>query len=308
MPARTLVIANPRSGGGATGRRWAGVEARLRAVLGPVDVAHTRGPRDAERIAREGVRAGADRLVVAGGDGTLSEVVSGLLAAGLGSYAEIGLLPLGSGGDLARSLGIPSRFEDALACIAGGKQRRIDAGRARYARDGREVTSYFVNEASAGVSASIVERVNRGRKLLGGRVAFALGAVRGVLSYRSPELCARLDGELLYQGRAVLVVAANGRSFGGGMPVAPEARPDDGLLDVVLVGDLSRARLLQKLPTLFRGTHLGIAGVLHRRGRRLDLDAEPGVLGLELDGEPLGAAPASLEVLPDAVALLGPSA
>jgi diacylglycerol kinase (ATP) len=90
--------------------------------------------------------------------------------------------------------------------------------------------------------------------------------------------------------------------------VAPGARLDDGLLDVVLIGDLSRARLLQKLPTLFRGTHLAVAGVLHRRGRRLDLEADPGMLGLELDGEPLGAAPASLEVLPDALALLGPSA
>ncbi len=308
MPARTLVIANPSSAGGATGRGWGPVEARLRAVLGPLDVAHTGGPRDAERIAREGVRAGADRLVVAGGDGTLSEVVSGLLSAGLGSYAEIGVLPLGSGGDLARSLGIPNGLEEALACIAGGKQRRIDAGRARFAQGGREVTTHFVNVASAGVSAPITRLVNRGSKLLGGRFAFALGAVRGLLQYRSPVLSARLDGELLYQGPAVLVAAANGRTFGGGMQIAPEARPDDGLLDVVVVGDFSRARLLRHLPALYRGTHLGIPGVFSARGRRLELEAAPGALGLELDGEPLGFAPALVEVLPDAVTLLGPSA
>jgi diacylglycerol kinase (ATP) len=165
-----------------------------------------------------------------------------------------------------------------------------------------------VNEASAGVSADVVERVNRGRKPLGGRVAFALAAVRGLLRYRSPELRVRLDGEPLYQGRSPLVVAANGRYFGGGIPVAPGARPDDGLFDVVLVGALSRARLLRELPALYRGAHLGIPGVLHRRGRRLELEAAPGALGLELDGEPLGEAPAALELVPDAVTLLGPAA
>ena len=126
---RTLVIVNPFSRDGATGRRFAGIERRLREVLGPLEVERTRGPRDAERLAREAVRAGVERLIVAGGDGTLSEVASGLLGAGLGAYARIGVLPFGTGGDFVKTLGIPRDLERAIACIAEGKVRRIDASR-----------------------------------------------------------------------------------------------------------------------------------------------------------------------------------
>ena len=120
---RTLVIANPRSGNGTTGRRWSAVEARVREVVGSVEVSQTRGPRDAERLAREAVSSGVERLLVAGGDGTLSEVASGLLAADLGDRVEIGLLPLGTGGDFIRTLGIPRDLEGALRCISEGKVR-----------------------------------------------------------------------------------------------------------------------------------------------------------------------------------------
>ena len=117
MARRTLVIVNPHSRGGVTGRRWQALERRLREVLGALEVEPTRRARDAERIAREGVRAGIERLVVVGGDGTLGEVATGLLSAGLGGYAELGLLPLGTGGDFSRTLGVPADVEGALRSI-----------------------------------------------------------------------------------------------------------------------------------------------------------------------------------------------
>jgi YegS/Rv2252/BmrU family lipid kinase len=304
---RTLVIVNPRSRNGATGRRWRGYEARLRDELGPLEVEQTRAPRDAERLAREAVRSGVERILVAGGDGTLSEVATGLLAAELADYAAVGLLPLGTGGDFGRSLGIPRELEGALACIVQGRTRRVDAGRARFLdEDGAQRTAYFVNVSSFGISGLIDELVNHTTKRLGGTASFLVGTLRGIFQYRSERVAIRVDGQLVHDAGLILATGANGRYFGGGMQVAPEARIDDGLLDVVIVADLPIPTLLAKLPKIYAGTHLrDEAAVLHR-GRVIEAEAEPGRVKLDLDGEPLGTLPARCEVLPGALTLFGP--
>ena len=116
------MIVNPKSRGGATGRRWPSIEAKLRDTLGAIDVEPTRGPRDAERIAREGVRAGVELVIAAGGDGTASEVVAGIVGAGLGAYAELALLPLGTGGDLARGLGLEGSLDERSRASRGASR------------------------------------------------------------------------------------------------------------------------------------------------------------------------------------------
>lgn len=303
------MIVNPRSRNGATGRRWERVEHKLRAALGTFEVDRTRGPRDAERIAREAVRAGVERVVVAGGDGTLSEVASGLLSAGLGDRAEIGLLPLGTGGDFARTLGIPRDLDGAIACVAAGKVRRTDAGRVRYLDEsGREATAHFVNVASLGISGLTVQLVNRTTKLFGGTVSFLVGTVRSIARYRCRDVSIRVDGGLVHEGPLILATAANGRYFGGGMQVAPGARTDDGLLDVVTIPELSKLQLIAKLPLIYAGGHLREPAVRLHRGRVVEMDAVPGTVYLDIDGEPLGTLPARVEILPAAVSLLGPPA
>ncbi len=310
MPVRTLVILNPRSRAGAGERLFARAEASLRDALGALEVERTRGPRDAERIAREGVRAGVERLVVAGGDGTVSEVVAGLLGADLAGYCQIGLLPLGTGGDLARTLAVPSRLEAAVANLARGTVRVVDAGRAAFTTaDGAPRTSFFLNVASAGISGLVTELVNRGPKHLGGRISFLVGTLRALARYRFPPLRVHADDALLHEGPTTLVAAGNGRCFGGGMNVAPEALIDDGLLDAVVVPGFSRARLVRELPRIYRGTHLDVEGVGQRRARSLALDplgAEP--VWIELDGEPAGRLPARFDALPKAITLFGASA
>jgi YegS/Rv2252/BmrU family lipid kinase len=310
VPAGTLVILNPMGRSGAIGRRFAPIEAKLRAALGPFEVERTRGPRDAERIAREAVRAGVERLVVAGGDGTLSEVVTGLLAADLGAYARIAPLPLGTGGDLLRTFGVPRDLDAALARIAGGKTRRIDVGRARFrALDGRDRTTYFLNVASFGVSGLVTQLVNEAPKALGGRASFLIGTLRGLARYRVPYVTVRVDGAPFFDGPLTLATAANCRYFGGGMLVAPQASPDDGLLDVVVVSGLSKPALVRRLPLLYRGTHFDAPGVVHTRGRvveaELGASREAGPIFTEIDGEPLGTLPVRYEALPAAITLLG---
>jgi YegS/Rv2252/BmrU family lipid kinase len=307
MPLRTLVVVNPASQGGAARRRFEALLPRIREALGDCDVEWTRGPRDAERIAREGVRAGVERVVVAGGDGTLSEVVTGILAADLGRYAEIALLPLGTGGDLRRTLGVPSDMRGALEALSRGGRRSLDAGRATYRdRSDREATVYFVNVASLGISGLTTELVNRAPKALGGRVSFLLGTLRSIASYRAHPVRLRVDGAVVHEGPLVLATAANGRFFGGGMQVAPDARPDDGLLDMVVIPGFSKLRLVMELRRIYRGSHLGVRGVLALRGKLLEAEPlGPEAPWVEIDGEPLGRLPARFEVIPAALTLSG---
>ena len=306
MPTPTLVVVNPRSRNGSTARRWEAAAKRVRAALGELSVEYTRGPRDAERIAREGAVRGAERIVVAGGDGTTSEVVTGLLAADLGEKVELGLLPLGTGGDLARTLGIPTSLDRAIETLARGKTRRADAGRLRYRdRSGRDAEAFFLNVASLGISGLVDELVNRTSKTLGGRLSFLLGTLQAVVRYRNVAVSIDVDGQLLYSGRIVLAAVANGRFFGGGMQIAPEARIDDGALDLVVVKDLTRRELFRQLPSIYTGRHLSHPQVLCARGSRISIEAEPGSARLDVDGEALGSAPATLEILPGAIRLFG---
>lgn len=306
MARRVLVILNPASRGRTGAKRFARVEEALRAALGAIEIERTRGPRDAERLAREAVRSGVERLVVAGGDGTLSEVVSGLLSAELARYVEIGLLPLGSGGDFAHCLGIPRDLARAIVCLAEGTARTIDAGRATFATpDGGKQVSWFANVASFGISGLVSEFVNRGHKPFGGTVAFAMAALRAIARYDPQPVTIRVDGEPVLEGPVTLVAAANGRRFGGGMQIAPDARLDDGQLDLVAISRLSRRRLLRELPGLYAGTHLESSAVTHCRGRVIEIEGASQV-PLELDGELLGCLPARFEVLPRALTLTGP--
>lgn len=311
MPASTLVIVNPRSRSGATGRRVEDLRGLLRDRLGPLEIESTRCPRDAERIAREAVRSGVERLIVAGGDGTTSEVVTGVLEAGLGDHARIALLPLGTGGDLARALGVPRQIDAAIERIAADRPRRVDAGRAQYrGADGATHSTFFLNVASVGLSGLVTALVNDAPKHLGGRISFLIGTLRGIARFRALPARVRVDGVLIYEGPLTLATAANGRFFGGGMCVAPNAAIDDGMLDLTLIGDVSKARLLRSLPRLYAGTHLGLEDVRSGRGRCIEIapigeSERSGELRIEIDGEPLGAAPVMFEAIPKAVTLVG---
>ena len=307
MAGRILAIVNPRSAGGATSWRWPAVEAKLRDALGPLEVEWTRGPRDAERIAREGVRAGTELVLVAGGDGTTGEVAAGLLGAGLAHYAEIALLPLGTGGDLTRGLGLPRDLDAAIAAIARGKTRRLDAGRASFVgRDGRPLETFFVNISSFGLSGLVTDLVNRAPKALGGRVSFFIGTLRAIVRWHAVPVALRVDGALAHEGPLHLAAVANGSHFGGGMRVAPDARPDDGCFDVVAIRGSSKARLLGKFPLIYRGGHLDLAEVSVRRGSHVEAEAQGGAeVFLEVDGEPLGKLPARYELLPAALTVRG---
>ena len=308
MALRTLAIVNPSSAGGATAARWPALEARLREILGPLEVEFTRGPRDARRIAREGVRAGCERVLAVGGDGTLSEVATGLLAHELAGYAQLGVLPMGSGNDFARSLGLPLDPRGAIEVFARGVARPVDAIRVNHlGLEGDDCVSYCVNVTSFGISGLVNELKLRGPGGLGGRLAFLLATLRAVWRYRAAPLSLALDGEPLYEGELLLGAAANGRCFGGGMQLAPAAAMDDAHFDVVLVTEVPRWALFWKLASIYRGTHLDDPAVSLYRGQVLEARGTASAVPIEIDGELLGSLPARYEILPGALSVIGPA-
>jgi diacylglycerol kinase (ATP) len=237
-----------------------------------------------------------------GGDGTVNEVVNGI--AGL-EGVELAVVHRGTGGDFVRSFGIPHNLDRALDVARGTTTREIDLGRAGYLTwEGREVTTWFANAASAGLSGAVAKRVNETGKALGGKVSYAWSTLAVFARWRNAELTVKV-GEEERSGPMYDVVVANGRYLGGGMKLVPDAEPDDGLFDVLLIGDLSKADLILNLPKLYRGTHLPHPKAEVLQGTTASIDA-PIPLPVQLDGEQPGTTPATFEVVPRALRLRVP--
>jgi YegS/Rv2252/BmrU family lipid kinase len=253
-------------------------------------------PGQLTQLAREAAGQ-ANLLVAVGGDGTVNEIANGIA----GLDVELAVIPRGTGWDFVRTYGIPRRFDDAVKVALEGRMREIDLGRARY----REGESLFANIASAGMSGAIAKRANESSKALGGKISYAWATVTVFARWRNDEVHVTVDGERR-SGRMHDVVVANGRYFGGGMMIVPEAEPDDGLLDVLLIGDLSKRDLLLTLPKTYRGRHLPHPKAELLRGKTVEVDAaEP--LPVELDGEQPGTTPVRFDVVPRSLRLRVPA-
>ncbi len=237
-----------------------------------------------------------------GGDGTVNEVANGIA----GLDVELAVIPRGTGGDFVRTYGIPRKLDEAVEVALRGRTREIDLGRGRYrAWGGGEGESYFANVASAGMSGAIAKRTNETSKALGGKVSYAWATLAVFSRWRNDEVRVRVDAEE-HSGRMHDVIVANGRYLGGGMKMVPEAEPDDGLLDVLLIGDLTKRDLLLTMPKTYRGTHLPHPKATLLRGATVEVDA-PEPLPVELDGEQPGTTPVRFEIVPRALRLRVPA-
>ena len=308
MRKDTLIVVNPASGGGRTGRGWAAVAERLRAAGLDFDAAMTSRRGEAIELSRRAAAEGCSLVVAAGGDGTINEVANGILEHSDGTPGtRLGVLPTGTGGDFRRTLGLPTDVADAAHVLAAGRTRRIDAGRVTCAGPGgTTVRRHFVNIASAGIGADVAERVERGGVLVNGELTFLLASARTLLTWRNRPVTSVVDGESS-ELVAQQVVVANCRYYGGGMCVAPAAVPDDGMLDVVVVGDLTLWENVRGLGRIRNGTHLdGYSPKLsHRLARRVELRS-PEAVRVEVDGELPGMLPAVFEILPAALDVVVP--
>lgn len=309
MP-RTVLIVNPKSQGGRLGKRWIEIADTIGRAF-PFDAAITEGPGDATRLTREALRGGAERVVAIGGDGTINEVVNGFFddeGKPIAPEASFAVIPYGTGGDFRRTVQMPTELVEAAKVIAANHRRKIDVGRLAFtATGGARAVRMFANIASFGVSGVVDRMVNESQKKLG-RLAFAVATARATWSYKNQRVQLVFDGADRVEATINTVAVANGRYFGGAMMVAPNAELDDGLFDVIAMGDFGFGDLLKSGRRLYQGTHLTMDKVTARRARVVEAEPiDPGaVIELDVDGENPGRLPARFELVPSALTIVVP--
>jgi diacylglycerol kinase (ATP) len=240
--------------------------------------------------------------VAVGGDGTVNEVVNGMAETG---GVELAVIPRGTGVDFVRTFGIPTDLERAVRVALGGRVRPIDLGRAAYRTwEGEGEQRYFANIASAGMSGAIAKRVNESHTGFAARASYLWATLAVFSGWQSSEVRVSVDDELR-GGRMFDVIVANCRYFAGGMLILPDASPDDGALDVLLIGDVTKRDLLLTMPKIYRGTHLPHPKAEALRGAAVAIEADER-LPVELDGEQPGTTPVRFEVVPQALPLRVP--
>ena len=291
MPAsatRWLVIVNPASGRPDGGRGWAAIDQALQRAAVRFDVTHTQHPGHGETLARQALSDGRRHIVAVGGDGSVNEIVQGILTAGLPDTREVTLAvaPQGTGNDWARSLGITRDPSRIAAVVAAGRTMLHDVGFIDFP-DGGRPRRWFINVAGAGYDAYVSERVPRP---VPSAFTYLRVALNGLATYRSPEFRITAGNETI-AGRLLLAFVANARFCGNRMHVAPTARMDDGLLDVLAVQELSLLQVLPKLAKLYRGRILGDRAVRHLRASTVRIETDPPV-AVQADGQIVGRTPA----------------
>lgn len=303
---RVRVIANPTAGSGSAARRLPHILREIERAGALADSAETRGPRDAARLVREAHAEGVDCVALVGGDGTLNDAAQAFLDADGQPVPGpvLALIPSGTGGDFRKTFGLGEGVEEAVARLMSSPPRPLDLGVLELtANDGRRITRAFLNITSFGIGGLTDRIVNASPKWLGGRASFLLGTLRALAVYQNAPVAITIDDEPFLEGPVFNVALANGRYFGGGMKIAPDADPADGLLDVVALRDLSRLRSMTIGPRVYQGTHVAQPDVTVGRGATVI--AESLVAGAEvlidMDGETPGRLPLAARVVPSAL-------
>ncbi len=298
---RLVIIANPSSGRGRSEAKLRVIESMLRDWGLDYRIVRTVGPGHAAEAAAEALRGGDRFLVAAGGDGTVHEVVNGMLAGDrpIAADAVLGVLATGSGCDFVKSFGIPGDAVRAARRLTGDAVRAIDVGKVTFAGGGATTVRYFANIAEAGLGGSVVARASRLSGVFG-TTRYFFGFWLTLPRFRPATVRLDADGQA-FEWLAPNVVVANCRFYGGGMQISPKSRPDDGRLDVlVMTGPKSDA--YTTLPKVYRGTHLPHRNIAELRVSRVTVETDA-PYPIEADGEVLGTTPATFELIPAALRL-----
>ncbi|HYL10476.1 MAG TPA: diacylglycerol kinase family protein [Candidatus Acidoferrales bacterium] len=299
-PHSAIVLVNPLAGAGRAKSAVSRVAAYFKTQNFSADFVEPRGPGELEHTAREAIAHGGRLVVTLGGDGTFQCVAN----AALGSDATLGLLPSGGGNDFAAALGIPGDPVAAAHALLHGTPRAVDVLRARTS-DGR--TRCYVGGGGLGLDAETGRLASRRFRALPGAVRYVVSALWALASFEPLEVQADLDGGSQHvRSRVLFAAVANTPSYGAGVRIAPDARVDDGLLNLVLVGALSVPQVLDLIPRILRTGDLRRPEIRRFTARRVRLQAaRPAVF--HGDGEILGDAPVEIEVLPAALRVLAPA-
>ncbi len=271
----------------------------------------TTGPGDATAIARDLAKRAVDTVVVAGGDGTVNETVNGLVADDrtVSPDTRMAIIPCGTGRDLGRSFGMKN-IDYAIRSLELNAWTTIDIGKASFHEmdTGYPVSRYFINVGDVGIGAETANRINNTSKRFGGFTSYLYGALASIADFQPQELRLDLDGEQVFEGAANMVLFANGRFHAGGMLVAPEASFHDGMLDIFILEDVGKLKMVTSLlPRVYLGKHVGQTGIQHFKGKVLRVSS-PDRLRIEMDGEQPGVVPAEIRIVANCLKVFGAGA
>jgi diacylglycerol kinase (ATP) len=305
---KTFVVVNPAAAGGRAGKHWPKISRELASALGDFDSALTAKSGDATALVRSAIARGAKRVIAIGGDGTINEAINGLCDGERSPPDDVsfGFIMYGTGGDFLRSLDMPKGLRAAIQRLKSGRTQVIDLGRLRYtASDGSQALRWFNNISSFGFSGQVVRAVNAARysKMLGGKFSFLWNSFLELRKYKGCKVDILIDGDMISENVCTAAVC-NGRFFGGGMKMAPNAALDDGSFDVVIVRQEPPLTILD-MRLLYSGAHLEHPNVSVFRGRMIE--AKPvsnAPIYLDVEGEAPGTLPATFEVVPRALRVI----
>jgi YegS/Rv2252/BmrU family lipid kinase len=290
------LIVNPLAGAGKCGRQWPHILQCLESNDIRFDYEMTAYKGHTVDIARDAAGKGCSMVVAVGGDGTIHEVVNGLFKANSLDKTLVGIIDTGTGGDYIRTIGIPHDINEACRRLKNPGRMIVDLGTAAYMGAGGMSDRIFINFAGIGFAAEIVRSTTQTFKKMGTKPAYLMGLFSNLLFYTNHRVSLTIDGENSDIKVCTLLVNI-GKYCGGAMKTAPDADPSDGRFDVITVGDLSKPDLLWSLPSIYNGTHLKHPKVSVQLAREISI-ATIKKASLQADGELLGEAPCSFNIMP----------
>ena len=297
---KTLIIINPAAGNGAAGRERPEIDILADKFFREHQTLLTEARGQATDYARRALEAGVRKVICVGGDGTLNEVVNGLMSVKVEKKRrpQLGYIPVGTGSDLAKTMGITDIIENGLRNIANKEGKWVDLGRATFVgHDGETTRRYFINVLSFALGGEVAWRTNNSSKVLGGFLSFLWPTLSALFSFEKPLIRLKIDDKFDEKMVCWQIAVANGQYHGGGMRVAPDAKIDDGRLRVTVIGDLSLPEVFVNLPNLYNGRIYSVPKVSKFSGHKIEAGSKDKVL-IELDGEQPGRLPVRAEVVP----------
>lgn len=309
-----VFIVNPLAGGGKSEKQLKELLAEIESIYGNAKILFTERKLHATELAREAVKGGAELIVAVGGDGTISEVAAGFFddkgkaLKPVKQAPALGIMPAGSGSDYARTIGIPRSSAIALQILQTGHTRTVDAGLVEFTGlNGQRTKRVFINIADIGIGGEVVDILERQGKKLGAFLSYQIATLRGLIGYKNKNLEITIDKKQKFDGVYNGVIVALGKYFGSGMKIAPNAEVDDGLFDIVMLGNMSKLEMVAKMQKVRSGTHIFEKNVTVHRAKHISIKADSRAL-LDCDGEMPGECPAEFTILPGALRVIVPPA
>ena len=300
-------VVNPIAGGGRVQKQWPGIHVIIKQKFRKdFEFVFTEQSMHAVDLTREGIKAGCNSIIAVGGDGTLNEVVNGFFQDNrlIREDVSLGMLEIGTGGDFIRNLNFPESIADRIDHLSRADMTKIDVGVAEFQSfNGEQIKRYFLNVLDFGMGAAVVECVNRKSKCFGGKISFLSGILQTLFTYKNKEIRSKLDNGEWNTHILNNFIVANGKYFGGGLKIAPDAIIDDGIFEIVLLGDYGKMEAILNLSNLRKGTHVTNPKVSVLRATTLQATADEPVF-IDMDGEFVGKLPISVSILPGILPIL----